>query len=136
MHKHPTARHPASVSIGLFGFIMSTSAALLGIRTFPVEGLPGWQSATSTIAAILMYLLSAAFVTAEPASGRPGEGGAYEWAKGAFGQRPGLTAVWIRPDSIRPDSAMSSDRRSVRRGPEQSGGSSAQRPSPGPGTVA
>ena len=75
---------------------MITSAVLLSIRTFPVEGLLGWQSVAFNIAAILMYLVPAAFVAAELASGWPGEGGVYEWVKDAFGERFGFTAAWIQ----------------------------------------
>ena len=89
VHKHPSVRKPAHVSIGLFAFVMITSAVLLSIRTFPVEGLLGWQSVAFNIAAILMYLVPAAFVAAELASGWPGEGGVYEWVKDAFGERFG-----------------------------------------------
>ena len=39
MHKHPSVRIPAHVSIGLFDFVMITSAVLVSIRTFPVERL-------------------------------------------------------------------------------------------------
>jgi amino acid transporter len=96
VHKHPSVTKPAHVSIGLFAFVMITSAVLLSIRTFPVEGLLGWQSVTFNIAAIVMYLIPAAFVAAELASGWPGEGGVYEWVKDAFGERFGFTAAWIQ----------------------------------------
>ena len=43
-----------------------------------------------------MYLVPAAFVAAELASGWPGEGGVYEWVKDAFGERFGFTAAWIQ----------------------------------------
>jgi amino acid transporter len=101
LHKHPTTQQATvksstSVSIGLFAFVMITSAVLLSIRTFPVEGLLGWQSVSFNIAAIVMYLVPAAFVAAELASGWPGEGGVYEWVKDAFGERFGFVAIWIQ----------------------------------------
>ncbi|ALE05645.1 amino acid permease [Arthrobacter sp. ERGS1:01] len=89
-------RRPKVVTISLFGFVMVTSAALLSIRTFPTEALLGWQSVIFNIAAIVMFLLPAAYVAAELASGWPGEGGVYEWVKQAFGERWGFTAVWIQ----------------------------------------
>lgn len=96
MHNHQTKRRPESVTIGLGAFIMITSAAVLSIRTFPAQGLLGWQSVLFNIAAIVMFLLPAAFVAAELASGWPGEGGVYEWVKDAFGERFGFMAVWIQ----------------------------------------
>jgi hypothetical protein len=69
-HKHPRSIQPKRVTIGLFGFVMITSAALLSIRTFPTQGLLGWQSVSFNVAAIDMYLLLAAFVAAEM-NGRP-----------------------------------------------------------------
>jgi len=96
MNHHTHAVAPRTVQIGLIGFVMITSAALLSIRTFPTEALLGWQSVVFNIAAIVMFLLPAAFVAAELASGWPGEGGVYEWVKQAFGERWGFTAVWIQ----------------------------------------
>jgi amino acid transporter len=96
MHNHQTKRRRASVTIGLGAFVMITSAAVLSIRTFPAEGLLGWQSVLFNVAAIVMFLLPAAFVAAELASGWPGEGGVYEWVKDAFGARFGFMAVWIQ----------------------------------------
>lgn len=95
-YKHPARVKPKGVTIGLFGFVMITSAALLSIRTFPTQALLGWQSVSFNIAAIILYLLPAAFVAAELASGWPGEGGVYEWVKDAFGERWGFTAIWIQ----------------------------------------
>lgn len=96
VHKHPVKVRPPHVSLSLFGFVMITSAALLSIRTFPAQGLLGWPSVTFNIAAIVMYLIPAALVAAELASGWPGEGGVFEWVKDAFGERWGFTAVWIQ----------------------------------------
>lgn len=96
VHNHHTQRRPAHVTIGLTAFVMITSAAVLSIRTFPAEGLLGWQSVVFNLAAIVLFLLPAAFVAAELASGWPGEGGVYEWVKDAFGERFGFTAVWIQ----------------------------------------
>lgn len=100
MSKHPERTHSAAVGskhqISLFGFVMITSAALLSIRTFPTEALLGWQSVIFNIAAIVMYLLPAAFVAAELASGWPGEGGVFQWVKEAFGEHWGFTASWIQ----------------------------------------
>ena len=93
-----TTQHKSSPPkmITLGGFIMITSAALLSIRTFPAQALLGWQSVAFNIAAVILYLLPAAFVAAELASAWPDEGGVYVWVKEAFGERWGFTAIWIQ----------------------------------------
>lgn len=90
------ARSGPREQISLFTFVMITSAALLSIRTFPAQGLLGWQSLTFNIVAVIIYLLPASFVSAELASGWPGQGGVFVWVREAFGERWGFVAIWIQ----------------------------------------
>jgi amino acid transporter len=58
--------------------------------------LVGWGGITFNVLAVVMYLIPAAFVAAELATGWPEEGGIYPWAKHAFGEHWGFTAVWLQ----------------------------------------
>ena len=80
----------------LVAFILITCAALMSIRTFPTQGVVGWQSIIFCLLAIIMYLIPASLVSAELATGWPQEGGVYVWVKEAFGERWGFTAVWLQ----------------------------------------
>lgn len=80
----------------LIAFILITCAALMSIRTFPTQGVVGWQSIIFCLLAIVMYLIPASLVSAELATGWPQEGGVYVWVKEAFGERWGFTAVWLQ----------------------------------------
>ncbi|MCX6699772.1 MAG: amino acid permease [Methanomicrobiales archaeon] len=80
----------------LIAFILITCAALMSIRTFPTQGVVGWQSIIFCLLAIIMYLIPASLVSAELATGWPQEGGVYVWVKEAFGERWGFTAVWLQ----------------------------------------
>jgi glutamate:GABA antiporter len=80
----------------LLAFILITCAALMSIRTFPTQGVVGWQSIIFCLLAIVLYLIPASLVSAELATGWPQEGGIYVWVKEAFGERWGFTAVWLQ----------------------------------------
>ena len=80
----------------LVAFILITCAALMSIRTFPTQGVVGWQSIIFCIFAVIMYLIPASLVSAELATGWPQEGGVYVWVKEAFGEKWGFTAVWLQ----------------------------------------
>ena len=80
----------------LLAFILITSAALMSIRTFPTQGVVGWQSVFFCIIAIIIYLIPASLVSAELATGWPQEGGIYVWVREAFGEKWGFTAVWLQ----------------------------------------
>jgi amino acid transporter len=58
--------------------------------------LVGWGGITFNILAVVMYLIPASLVAAELATGWPEEGGIYPWAKHAFGEHWGFTAVWLQ----------------------------------------
>jgi amino acid transporter len=75
---------------------MITIAVVISIRNFPTMALVGWGGITFNILAVVMYLIPAAFVAAELATGWPEEGGIYPWAKHAFGEHWGFTAVWLQ----------------------------------------
>jgi len=82
--------------LSLIAFILITCAALMSIRTFPTQGVVGWQSIIFCLLAIIMYLIPASLVSAELATGWPQEGGVYVWVKEAFGEKWGFTAVWLQ----------------------------------------
>lgn len=80
----------------LVAFVLITAAALMSIRTFPTQGVVGWQSIVFCLLAIVIYLIPASLVSAELATGWPQEGGVYVWVKEAFGEKWGFTAVWLQ----------------------------------------
>ena len=80
----------------LFSFVMITAATVMSIRNFPTEGIVGWQTILFNVLAIVLYLIPAALVSAELATGWPGKGGVFVWVKEAFGERWGFTASWIQ----------------------------------------
>ncbi|MFA6022695.1 MAG: amino acid permease [Candidatus Pacearchaeota archaeon] len=82
--------------LSLAAFVLLTCAALVSIRTFPTQGVVGWELIAFSILAIIMYLIPASFVSAELTTGWPKEGGVYVWVKEAFGQKWGFTAVWLQ----------------------------------------
>ncbi len=86
----------STYSLTLFVFTMITIATVISIRNFPTMALVGWGGITFNILAVVMYLIPAAFVAAELATGWPEEGGIYPWAKHAFGEHWGFTAVWLQ----------------------------------------
>lgn len=83
-------------TISLITFILITSAAIISIRTFPTQGVLGWQLIIFTLLAIVLYLIPASLISAELATGWPQEGGVYVWVKQAFGEKWGFTAVWLQ----------------------------------------
>ncbi|MFH2106546.1 MAG: amino acid permease [Candidatus Micrarchaeota archaeon] len=82
--------------LSLLAFVLLTCAALMSIRTFPTQGVVGWQSIAFCLLAVILYLIPASLVSAELATGWPEEGGVYVWVKNAFGQKWGFTAVWLQ----------------------------------------
>lgn len=92
------ANRPATskFSMGLLTFTLLSIAVLISIRNFPTMALVGWQTISFNVLAIGMYLIPAALVAAELATGWPEEGGVYAWVKHAFGERWGFTAVWLQ----------------------------------------
>ncbi|VVC03579.1 Amino acid permease [Candidatus Burarchaeum australiense] len=82
--------------LSLLAFVLLTCAALMSIRTFPTQGVVGWESIAFCIMAVVIYLIPASLVSAELATGWPEEGGVYAWVKNAFGQKWGFTAIWLQ----------------------------------------
>jgi amino acid transporter len=82
--------------LNLLAFVLLTCAALMSIRTFPTQGVVGWEAIAFCLLAVILYLIPASLVSAELATGWPEEGGVYVWVKNAFGQRWGFTAVWLQ----------------------------------------
>ncbi|NYZ76695.1 amino acid permease [Candidatus Micrarchaeota archaeon] len=82
--------------LSLLAFVLLTCAALMSIRTFPTQGVVGWQAIAFCLLAVVMYLIPTSLVSAELATGWPEEGGVYVWVKEAFGKKWGFTAVWLQ----------------------------------------
>lgn len=82
--------------LSLLAFVLLTCAALMSIRTFPTQGVVGWETIAFCVLAVIMYLIPASLVSAELATGWPEEGGVYVWVKKAFGEKWGFTAVWLQ----------------------------------------
>jgi glutamate:GABA antiporter len=92
----PSGAKPATYSLTFFMFTMITIAVVISIRNFPTMALVGWGGITFNVLAVVMYLIPASLVAAELATGWPEEGGIYPWAKHAFGEHWGFTAVWLQ----------------------------------------
>lgn len=82
--------------LSLMAFVLLTFAALMSIRTFPTQGVVGWEAIAFCLIAVIIYLIPASLVSAELATGWPEEGGIYAWVKNAFGQKWGFTAIWLQ----------------------------------------
>lgn len=92
----PATPGASKFSMGLLTFTLVSIAVLISIRNFPSMALVGWQGITFNVLAIVMYLIPAALVAGELATGWPLEGGVYPWVKRAFGEHWGFTAVWLQ----------------------------------------
>jgi len=58
---------------------MITAATVISIRSFPTEGIIGWQTILFNVLAIVIYLITCSLVSAELATSWPGKGGFYVW---------------------------------------------------------
>lgn len=82
--------------IGVFTFVMITSAVVISVRTLPMTAQPGLMTIFLTMAAALLFLVPTALVAAELTTAWPQDGGIFIWVREAFGERLGFVAVWMQ----------------------------------------
>ena len=75
---------------------MITAAFVISIRNLPMMAETGLNMILYAGIAALVFLVPTALVSAELATGWPQQGGVYVWVKEAFGERWGLTAIWLQ----------------------------------------
>lgn len=80
----------------VFGLTMITIGSVDSIRNLPATALFGSQLIVFFILGAIFFLLPAALVSAELASGWPKQGGIYIWVRQAFGKRWGFLAIWLQ----------------------------------------
>jgi len=80
----------------VFSLAMITIGSVDSIRNLPASALFSGSVAFFYLMAGLTFLIPAALVSAELATGWPSRGGVYTWVKEAFGPRWGLLAVWYQ----------------------------------------
>jgi amino acid transporter len=83
-------------ALTIFSLTMITVGSVDSIRNLPATALFGSQLIAFFIMGALFFLIPAALVSAELASGWPKQGGIYVWVKEAFGKRLGFLAIWLQ----------------------------------------
>lgn len=83
-------------ALTIFSLTMITVGSVDSIRNLPATALFGSQLIAFFVMAAFCFLVPAALVSAELASGWPKQGGVYVWVKEAFGQRAGFLAIWLQ----------------------------------------
>ena len=82
--------------LSLFPFLMITLAVFLTVRNFPSIAETGMLMFFFLAVAVIGFLIPCALISAELSTGWPQAGGVYIWAKEAFGERAGFTAIWLQ----------------------------------------
>lgn len=82
--------------LSVFSLTMITVGSVDSIRNLPTTALFGSQLIFFFIFGALFFLIPAALVSAELASGWPKQGGIYVWVKEAFGGKTGFLAIWFQ----------------------------------------
>lgn len=83
-------------ALTVFSLTMITVGSVDSIRNLPTTALFGSQLISFFILGALFFLIPAALVSAELASGWARQGGIYVWVKEAFGKKTGFLAIWLQ----------------------------------------
>lgn len=83
-------------ALTVFSLTMITVGSVDSIRNLPATALFGSQLIAFFLLGAFCFLIPAALVSAELASGWPKQGGVYVWVKEAFGKRAGFLAIWLQ----------------------------------------
>ena len=86
---------PRINKLSTFALTLLITGAIDSIRNLPASALFGSSLVFFFIFAAIMFLLPTALVSAELAA-NVDEGGIYQWARLAFGERIGFLAVWLQ----------------------------------------
>ncbi len=82
-------------TIGVFALVMITSALFLTLRNVPMMAVVGMQMIFFNFIAAFAFLIPAALVSAELATGWP-KNGVYHWVRAAINPKYGFIAVWLQ----------------------------------------
>ena len=80
--------------LGAFTLGSISVAAVLSVRNFPSMAPFGWSLIFWYLLGTIAFLIPAALVGAELATGGPKEGGIYAWVSEAFGPTIGSISIW------------------------------------------
>lgn len=83
-------------TLGIFVLATLNLAVITSLRNMPLVARYGLSSVSYYIIAALVFIIPTALVSAELATGWPKAGGVYIWVREAFGERWGLSAVWLQ----------------------------------------
>src|SRR3990167_1862399 len=83
-------------ALTVFSLTMITVGSVDSIRNLPATALFGSQLIFFFTFGALFFLIPAALVSAELASGWAKQGGIYIWVKEAFGKQIGFFAIWLQ----------------------------------------
>ena len=89
------AKRPRRV-LTVFGITMMTTAIITSINGAPTMAEWGFSLVFVYILVAIVFLIPAALISAELATGWPADGGVYVWVREAFGERFGFVAVWMQ----------------------------------------
>ncbi|MBU2650514.1 MAG: APC family permease [Bacteroidetes bacterium] len=84
-----------NAQLSLFKLVMITLAFIMSIRNLPMLAETGWQQVFYMILSAILFLIPAALISAELATGWPKAGGVYEWIRLAFGEKAAFVAAWM-----------------------------------------
>lgn len=82
--------------LSIFTLTMITVGSVDSVRNLPSSALFGSQLIVFFILGAIFFLIPAALISAELASGWPKQGGIYVWVKEAFGKKIGFLAIWLQ----------------------------------------
>ncbi len=82
--------------LGIFVLATLNLAVITSLRNMPLVAKYGLSSVSYYLIAALVFIFPTALVAAELATGWPKAGGVYIWVREAFGERWGLSAVWLQ----------------------------------------
>ncbi|MCH9634511.1 MAG: Glutamate/gamma-aminobutyrate antiporter [Chlamydiae bacterium] len=82
--------------LGIFVLATLNLAVITSLRNMPLVARYGLSSISYYLIAAIVFIVPTALVSAELATGWPKAGGVYIWVREAFGERWGLSAVWLQ----------------------------------------
>lgn len=82
--------------IPLFSLVLLIVAAIDSIRNLPASALFGSALVFFFVFSAIVFLIPTSLVAAELSATFPEKGGVYHWVKKAFGEKWGMTAIWLQ----------------------------------------
>jgi len=86
----------AAQKISPLSLVLLIVAAIASIRNFPSAAIFGPSLIFFFIISAIFFLIPISLVSAELSSSFPHEGGVYHWVRRAFGEKWGMTAIWLQ----------------------------------------